>query len=364
MGRLRQSINPKGKIEKFLHDPAGDLLRSTHQFDEDTGRRKSSYNDTDYFFDEAGNLVERHTDKGCATFEWDGNDRLCKAENERGQKVEMVYDAQGRRMAKVVDGAAVRFTWDGDQLLSDDKGYGGHREFIYYPGTFEPLAHINADGGIYYYQNDNVGLPHEVCNEIGQVVWSATYTPHGAVDEQYEHQIDNPLRFQGQYHDEEIGLNYNRFRFYDPNVGAFVSQDPLGLIAGDNVYRYAPNVWRWIDPLGLSCDVGGEGEIVRRFMSKQDVKKAKKKGIPFDPKAKKPGIDAATTDIEPVNPDAIKDMLGARNADAYVDIDISGKKVLRRKTKAGHNEIVILEDVKPEDIVGKGTVKKSAMSAD
>ncbi|MBN2527164.1 MAG: RHS domain-containing protein, partial [Deltaproteobacteria bacterium] len=208
---------------------------------------------TDYYFDVAGNLVERHTEKGIATFEWDGNDRLCKSENERGQKVEMVYDAQGRRFAKLVDGAAVRFTWDGDQLLSDDKGYGGHREFIYYPGTFEPLAHINADGGIYYYQNDNVGLPHEVCNEIGQVVWSATYTPHGAVDEQYEHQIDNPLRFQGQYHDEEIGLNYNRFRFFDPNVGAFISQDPLGLIPWQNVYWYSPNCWGWIDPYGLSC---------------------------------------------------------------------------------------------------------------
>ncbi|MBN2530796.1 MAG: RHS domain-containing protein, partial [Deltaproteobacteria bacterium] len=255
IGRLKQCIDPKGKIEKFLHDPAGDLLQSNHQFDEGTWRRKSSYNNTDYYFDLAGNLVERRTEKGIATFEWDGNDRLGRVINERGQSVEMAYDAKGRRVAKAVDGVEVRFTWDGDQLLSDDKGHGAHREFIYYPRTFEPLAHIDSNGDIYYYQNDNVGLPHEVCSESGHVVWSATYTPLGAIAEQYEHQIDNPLRFQGQYHDEEIGLNFNRFRFYDPNVGAFVSQDPLRLVPGPNIYFYAPNHWRWSDPLGLECEI-------------------------------------------------------------------------------------------------------------
>ena len=46
-------------------------------------------------------------------------------------------------------------------------------------------------------------------------------------------------------------MYYNRFRYYEPHVGSFVSQDPLGLAAGENVYIFGPNVQGWIDPLGL-----------------------------------------------------------------------------------------------------------------
>ena len=61
------------------------------------------------------------------------------------------------------------------------------------------------------------------------------------------------LRFQGQYFDAETGLHYNRFRYYDPDIGRFVSQDPIGLAGGINNYQYAPNPVEWIDPLGLNC---------------------------------------------------------------------------------------------------------------
>ncbi len=56
---------------------------------------------------------------------------------------------------------------------------------------------------------------------------------------------------QGQYFDAETGLCYNRFRYYCPEIGSFVSQDQLGLVPGENVYAFGPNVQRWIDPLGL-----------------------------------------------------------------------------------------------------------------
>ncbi|SEB05237.1 RHS repeat-associated core domain-containing protein, partial [Alkalimonas amylolytica] len=66
-------------------------------------------------------------------------------------------------------------------------------------------------------------------------------------------QIDNPIRFQGQYFDAESGLHYNHFRYYDPTTGRFISQDPIGLLGGINHYQYAPNHINWVDPLGLSC---------------------------------------------------------------------------------------------------------------
>jgi len=54
-----------------------------------------------------------------------------------------------------------------------------------------------------------------------------------------------------QYFDQETGLHYNRFRYYDADIGRFISQDPIGLYGGDNLYQYAPNPTEWIDPLGL-----------------------------------------------------------------------------------------------------------------
>jgi hypothetical protein len=83
----------------------------------------------------------------------------------------------------------------------------------------------------------------------------------------------------------------------------------------------------------------------------------------FDP-AKGEGIPATSIDIQPVEPDAIRDLSGARNADHYMDIIIDGKPVLRRNTKAGHKEIVIRADIRPEDIVASGRTRKSQLSPD
>jgi RHS repeat-associated protein len=74
-------------------------------------------------------------------------------------------------------------------------------------------------------------------------VWRETPEPN---------EVGNAIRFQGQYHDEETGLHYNRYRYYDPDIGRFVSKDPIGLQGGVNVYQYAPNPVQWVDPLGLA----------------------------------------------------------------------------------------------------------------
>lgn len=65
--------------------------------------------------------------------------------------------------------------------------------------------------------------------------------------------------FQGQYYDTEKGLYHNRFRYYEPGVGRFVTQDPIGLEGGVNLYQYASNPVQWVDPLGLApCGVGAK----------------------------------------------------------------------------------------------------------
>jgi RHS repeat-associated protein len=62
---------------------------------------------------------------------------------------------------------------------------------------------------------------------------------------------DCPFRWQGQYEDAETGLYYNRHRYYDPDTGNYISQDPIGLEGGAALYAYVHDPNSWIDPFGL-----------------------------------------------------------------------------------------------------------------
>ena len=67
-----------------------------------------------------------------------------------------------------------------------------------------------------------------------------------------------PFKYQGQYEDAETGLYYNRFRYYDPNTGSYISQDPIGLMGKNPTLQgYVGNTNNWVDPLGLMPLRGG-----------------------------------------------------------------------------------------------------------
>ena len=74
--------------------------------------------------------------------------------------------------------------------------------------------------------------------------------------------LKNPIRFQGQYHDHETGLHYNRYRYYDLRAGRFINKDPISYAGGLNLYAYAPNPTGWVDPLGLSNTIDCVGNSV------------------------------------------------------------------------------------------------------
>ena len=76
-------------------------------------------------------------------------------------------------------------------------------------------------------------------------------------------EYDQPLRYAGQYLDGETGLHYNLFRYYEPAMGRFTTQDPIGASGGINLYVYGPNPLGWIDPLGLfGCDPKAQKHIL------------------------------------------------------------------------------------------------------
>ncbi|WP_317621964.1 RHS repeat domain-containing protein [Ketobacter nezhaii] len=133
----------------------------------------------------------------------------------------------------------------------------GHKEklYLYEPNSFKPLAFVE-NNQCYFYHLDHLGTPQELTDWEGRVVWSVRYRTYGSVVRKDVDTVENNLRFQSQYWDEETGLHYNRFRYYDPGAGHFVQQDPIGLLGGVNNYQYAANPVGWVDPLGLTSKPG------------------------------------------------------------------------------------------------------------
>ena len=114
---------------------------------------------------------------------------------------------------------------------------------------------------MYLIHTDHLGTPQELTDGDGTLQWAGQYRAWGELQKATDGQsnaasIDMRLRFQGQYCDEETGLHYNRFRYYDPRVGRFTTQDPISLAGGINLYQYAPNPAGWVDIFGL---YNGEG---------------------------------------------------------------------------------------------------------
>ena len=106
---------------------------------------------------------------------------------------------------------------------------------------------------IHLYHCDHRGLPLALINREGNAVWRAEYDEWG--NQQMEDTPENLqqlIRLPGQQYDQETGLYYNRYRYYDAMQRRYITQDPIGLNGGWNLYTYPINPVLEIDPLGLS----------------------------------------------------------------------------------------------------------------
>ncbi|VVN76634.1 hypothetical protein PS687_05906 [Pseudomonas fluorescens] len=229
------------------------------------GNRLMIQGDRHYDYDAFGNLIGERRGKGhqlVTEYRYDCQHRLIGVTQPNGQTASYRYDPFGRRISKTVGGVTTEYFWQGDKLIAEHHA-NRHRSYIYEPDSFRPLALLEGFGPNetqpYHYQLDHLGTPQELTDPDGDIVWSAHYRAYGQISRLDKNKIDNPLRFQGQYFDQESGLHYNRHRYYNPDVGRYLTPDPVKLAGGINAYQYVPNPTGWVDPLGLSVCPGGDG---------------------------------------------------------------------------------------------------------
>ena len=291
LGRIREAKHSGGSVERFAFDPAGNILSANQPAATSAGRLKSQpqktpsnpnlyvgnrlkeHNGTEYTYDGLGNLIYRQLPDGeNQYFQYDSENQLVRAEIKKAagntEIWEYAYDPFGRRLSKErkdklawtsTEPKRIHFVWDGSRL-AQEYTYKGTYTYIYTDqDSYEPLAqifHNNKDGKQYlaYIHTDQIGIPREMTDQFGNLLWYGEYTAWGRLkkDGRVYQNAHQPFRLQNQYYDRETGLHYNLMRYYEPETGRFISQDPIGLWGGDNFYFFAPNTSKWLDVLGLN----------------------------------------------------------------------------------------------------------------
>lgn len=282
--------------ESYGYDSCGYLKAQSagrHRISEETdqyagGHRLKQAGNTQYDYDAAGRMVSRtrHRDgyrPETERFRWDSRDQLTGYCSAQGELWEYRHDASGRRTEKRCDRKKIRFTylWDGDSIAEireyrDDKLYSvRHLVFNGFELISQQFSRVRQPHPSVAPQwvtrtnhavSDLTGRPLMLFNSEGKTVWRPGQTslwglalslpadtgypdPRGELDPE----AAPGLLYAGQWQDAESGLCYNRFRYYEPETGMYLVSDPLGLLGGEQTYRYVPNPCGWVDPLGLAA---------------------------------------------------------------------------------------------------------------
>jgi len=266
---------PELTDETFTYDSVGNRLSSPDTADPwryNTNNELTGFDDTEFEYDANGNMTRKTTGiDEATTYVYNTENRLTqvwKGEPGTGTLIaRYYYDPFGRRLWKEVNGSRTYYMY-ADEGLVAEMDASGHvtKTYGWKPGGAwgtDPLfmaedTDSNAELDYSFYHNDHLGTPQKMTASNGAVVWSAKYGSFGKAHVEPIPTVMNNLRFPGQYFDEETGLHYNWFRYYDPEIARYLRADPIGLEGGINLYDYTEGTpINLFDPRGLAGIGGG-----------------------------------------------------------------------------------------------------------
>ncbi len=256
--RLTTAENAIQDNEAFTYDKAGNRKTAasvTGEWFYNENNELLGYSGVSFEYDDNGNMIKKTVGGQVTKYIYNIENRLIRIEDGNSNVIsEYYYDPWGRRLWKYVDGERAHFFYSDEGIVGEYDTVGNEfKTYGFVPDSVWTTAPLFQKVGqeYYWYQNDFMGTPQKVVKNNGQPVWSAIYESFGSLRVDLS-EVENALRFPGQYHDQETDLYYNRHRYFDPNTGRYIRTDPLSL--GHNFYIYASgNPNKLMDPLGL-CD--------------------------------------------------------------------------------------------------------------
>ena len=300
---IQQIING-GSLETFTYDTRERLTQAT-----------GSWGTTTYGYDEVGNRLTT-TDAGVlASYTYGAYNRLVSTQVASGPTTNYAYDGNGNVLTKTIlpsdtwtfvsdpanrltavkhpgsttvqchgfdaggrrfrvespsSGTRLRELWAGDHLMAEENIVSGATTDYVYAGS--RLIARMATGDSFFYLQDHLGSTRRVVQKsTGGVVFSASYKPFGV---EIPGTGTEGVRYIQRQWDPSIGLSYLVHRFFDPQLGRFLSRDPLlGRLSRpltQNRYVYAVNnPVRFSDPNGLSHDVPWWADLLTLGLASQ-----------------------------------------------------------------------------------------------
>lgn len=228
---------------------------------------------SEYQYDKNGRLISRKNEQGLLTLTYNALGQLVQAQNpqakvypatynqangspqpapEVGLVETYLYGPEGNRLQKTTNGHAVNYWYNGDSIWAEYtnnfRTFGGF--YLHGSGTDQPLVRI-ARRGKHYYHADQLGSVTTVTDHRGNASGQKRYTAWGEEDATTPKNDIPTYGYTGREPDAS-GLIYYRSRYYDPSIGRFTQQDPLGFVDGVNRYAYVMNnPVAYVDPWGL-----------------------------------------------------------------------------------------------------------------
>ncbi|WP_459211633.1 DUF6531 domain-containing protein [Aquimarina rhabdastrellae] len=272
-GHLEFTQYENGDKEFRKADTVGNLYDTVEKNDRQYthGGRLEKKGNWHYKYDDEGFLIEKY--KGTKSifssktehwkYQWNAQGMLVSVKRPDGHLVHFTYDALGRRLSKTFKTVTTKWLWNGNVPLhewKEDTASGrilgnsavdenGIITWVFEADSFIPTAKLKNNKK-YSIFTDQLGTPTHMYNDEGGTIWERSLDSFGKL--RHGNHDSCPFMYQGQYYDPEIELAYNRFRYYDPNDGRYISVDPIGLMSGEHgFYNYVDNPNGLVDLFGL-----------------------------------------------------------------------------------------------------------------
>ncbi|MCB9298298.1 MAG: RHS repeat protein [Lewinellaceae bacterium] len=257
--RLTYVSYANGMIEEYSFDAVGNRTLLTRDgnattYNYDAADRIQNAGTTTYEFDNKGNLIRKASGSEAVLYEYDGENKLTKASLPGGVSVSYQYDPLGSRFSRSDGQNTTYYLLDGENVLLELDAQGNTIARYTSSLSLDSWVSMQRGGQAYYYHTDGLGSITALTGASGEVVAAYEYDAYGNILTQAG-AVENPYTYTGREWDAATGLYYYRTRYYDAEVGRFLTRDgfegvmdqPLGL----NKYNYVEsNPIIRVDPTG------------------------------------------------------------------------------------------------------------------
>ena len=241
--QLTQVSQGTTTTEDYTYDAVGNRISSLSvpSYSYNSSNELISTPNLSFTYDSNGNTLSRTSSGATTQSTWDFENRLSSVVlSGSGGTVTFKYDPFGRRIQKSSGGGTTNYLYNGVNIIEEVNSTGALlTHYTQNEGVDKPLAQLRS-GTTSYYEQDALGSVTSLSNSAGNLANTYIFDSFGNLSVSTG-SLTNPFQYTGRDYDSETGLRYHRARYYDPIVGRFLNQDPIGVAGGINFYAYVRN---------------------------------------------------------------------------------------------------------------------------